>query len=249
MSIKNALLIIALLGVAILFESPCVAGIWKDDFSDSTLKDWGGSFKSGECIVGVDDGCLNFKGLQNDAQFRTKNWTLGEIKDYSLEVKWQVKQVDLHRGRLGIEYQAYDIERKNKTLHWKDKGRMFFQLDYLFNIAGFNVVIMSHLPGELQDKILARARFEPKKNVWYKFRLEVAGNRYKFSIDNEVLAEIEDNTVPAGWVGFRFGGMINVYFDNFKVTGPDVPNGGPGMQALNPMGRLPITWGELKSQY
>ena len=157
MPIKNVLLIFTLLGTALLFGLPCTAGIWKDDFSDSTLRDWGGSFKSDECIMHVEDGCLNFKGLQNNARFRTKNWAIGEIKDYSLEVEWKVQQIDLQRGVWGIEYQAYDIERKNKTQHWKDKGRMFFQFDYHFNIAGFNVVIMSYLPGELQDKILARA--------------------------------------------------------------------------------------------
>jgi len=234
--------------IAASFSSPCAAWVWKDDFSDPTLRDWGESFKSDECIVHVRDECFNFKGLQNRAQFRTKNWALGEIRDYLLEVEWKVKQIDFQRGKWGIEYEACDVEEKNGTKHWTSKGVMFFGFSYIFDIAGFNVVILSYLPGELQAEILARAHFELEKGLWYSFKLEVAGNRYRFSVDDEVIADIEDNTVPAGWLGFQLSGMIDVYFDNFTVTGPYVFDSGPRIEVAEPMETLSTTWGELKSE-
>ena len=79
-------------------------------------------------------------------------------------------------------------------------------------------------------------------------KIEADGNRYIFSID-DVILEGEDNSVPIGWIDLHFHGRISIWLDDFIVTGPNVPNGGPGdLGVVMPAEKLATTWGKLKVQ-
>ena len=56
-----------------------------------------------------------------------------------------------------------------------------------------------------------------------------------------------DDSVPRGWIGLHFVGRFNLWLGDFTVTGPTVPDGGPGFpRAVFPAEKLTTTWGKLK---
>jgi len=46
-------------------------------------------------------------------------------------------------------------------------------------------------------------------------------------------------------IGFSANGVI-VMFDDFVVTGPNIPDGGPGAKAVHPEDKLATMWARLK---
>lgn len=47
-------------------------------------------------------------------------------------------------------------------------------------------------------------------------------------------------------MGFSANGAIAM-FDDFAVTGPNIPDGGPGAKAVNPKDKLATMWARLKA--
>ena len=117
------------------------------------------------------------------------------------------------------------------------------------------VSIIQYVPEEqpligriLRGSSVASALFAYEKEVWYTLRIEREGNQYIFWI-GDVGLFTEDNSVPMGWIALKFLGRCNMWMDDFTVTGPDVPNGGPGaLQVNSPADQLSTTWGRLKAQ-
>ena len=64
------------------------------------------------------------------------------------------------------------------------------------------------------------------KRSWYTLRITREGNQYTFSM-GDVILFAEDDSVPMGTIELSFHGRSTVWVDDFTVTGPDVPNGGP----------------------
>ena len=92
------------------------------------------------------------------------------------------------------------------------------------------------------------ARFAYEKEVWYTLKIEREGNRYHFWIGDFGLFT-EDDSLTSGSIGLHFYGRCNIWLDDFTVSGPDVPDGGPGVLGVNPFSkRLTTTWGKLKAQ-
>ena len=93
---------------------------------------------------------------------------------------------------------------------------------------------------------LASARFRYEDEVWYTLMIEKDGNRYMFWIEDFGL-EIFEDSVPKGRILLHFVGRFNLWLDDFTVTGPTVPDGGPGFpRAILPAEKLTTTWGKLK---
>ena len=94
MPIKNVRLILVLIAAIIAYGQMCIAGTWIDDFSDRTLRDWGHIEKSDDYIVIVNNERFSFKGKNEDANFSLTNWALGEIQDFSMEVKFMFRHIE-----------------------------------------------------------------------------------------------------------------------------------------------------------
>ena len=110
MPIKNIRLILVLIGVVIASGQMCIAGTWIDDFSDRTLRDWGHIEKNNNWIVVVNNEHFNFRGKNKDANFRIINRGIGEIQDFSLEMKVMFRHIDPNESGWEISYKALNKE-------------------------------------------------------------------------------------------------------------------------------------------
>ena len=258
MLLKNVRFITVLLGVIIAFEQMCIAGKWIDDFSDPNLWDWGGSKKSEAIILIVNDNHLHFAGQTEWAATSRKNKGLGKVQNFSLEVKFLLEHLE-HIAPNGnywrINYTAGNEETGEL------EGILSFEVDYtLVNIVEPDVAfvrIVRDVPTEELKKFvgvvwkletLASAPFAYEKGIWYVLRIKANGNRYSLSIGDIVL-EVEDDSVPLGWIQLDFHGRMSLNLDDFIMVGPNVPDGGPGRgRSVIPVAKLTTMWGKLKIQ-
>ena len=243
---------IVLLGLAV-FRQMCIAGTWTDDFSDPTLRDWGGEQIDDELSAAVVDGHFNYRGKKQNAQYRVQNYGLGEIQDFSLELKFMVRHLPVPEESFWeIEYYSFNEE----TAEYE--GLITFDIRY----AEPNVAFASIHQFEVEDHpefgqilggtVPAIARFVYETKVWYTLKIERDGNRYSFWIGDVGLFGLftEDNSVPMGTIGLYFNGRCNIWLDDFTVDGPTVPDGGPGFLRVNPLAEeVTTTWGKLKAQH
>ena len=253
MLIRNTLSITVLMMTVVLFGKLCIAGTWYDDFSDRTSEDWGPlEFMDDffeELSIGIKKGSLNFRGKKEKPNFGLQNWRLGEIHDFSLEMKFMFRHF-----RVPEEcYWAIDFGAQNQeTGEWE--GIIDFSFHYLLGVIVDPNVAYVSISSSVQEperrlrtpKKHAGARFAFEEGIWYTLRIEAHGNRYIFWVENLGL-EIMDDSVPGGWIGLHFVGRFNLWLDDFTVTGPTVPDGGPGsLRAVLASDKLTTTWGRLK---
>ena len=255
MPIKTFRFIIVLLGIIVVFVRMCIAGTWIDDFSDRTLRDWGSGLMSDILSATVVDGRFNFRGKKQEANHGMTNWELGEIQDFSLELKFMVRNVrNPADSGWSVHYKAFNEE----TREWE--GIAVFEFNFGHgavvepNVAFVTIIwrLPEHNP-QIGRVVLgahfeAIARFVYKKEVWYTLKIERDWNKYIFWIGDFGLFT-EDDSLTSGSIGFHFYGRCNIWLDDLIVTGPDVPDGGPGVLGVNPLSeRLTTTWGKLKAQ-
>jgi hypothetical protein len=231
---------IAILILSILCSLPCMAGVWKDDFSDSILRDWGRSADNGNQIALVENKQFHYKGLNDSGNFVMRNGSLGEIKSFTLKFEWKATRINNGEGLWGFKYKAYDKQKKYLT------RVMNFDLVHINGVETVTFVITMGPPENSDEDLLLRVYPKLKEGVWHNLTLDKDENKYELTVDNEILGEFEDNSISAGEIAFIFQRMLDVYIDDFMVAGPDVSDGGPGMKLPDPTGKLPIAWGKLK---
>ena len=257
MLVKTPRLMIVLLGI-VACVGLGIAGTWIDDFSDPANIDWGpipliNKFSDGVFSVGVSDGHFEFRGKKQNANLSLQNWSLGEIRDFSLEMRFMFRHIRVPKeSSWTVGYEAVNKETE------EIEGIMKFEVAFTSggvvepNIA--SVYIVRNVPGEhpqigqvvWRENVAAMARFAYQEKVWYTLKIEREGNRYTFWMGDFALVT-DDDTVPIGWITFHFVGRYDIWIDDFTVTGPDVPDGGAGILGVNPVAeQLATTWGNLK---
>jgi hypothetical protein len=81
---------------------------------------------------------------------------------------------------------------------------------------------------------------------WHHIKVAVEDNKHEIYVDDEKIQEYEREVGDKdGFIGLKTLGC-EASFDNFRVTGPEVPDLGVG-SPVEHAGKLPITWGILKS--
>lgn len=247
--IKTTRFMVVFLGL-VGFGRMCIAGTWIDDFSN--LQDWGGDRIAAEFSAAVVNGHFNYRGKKQNAQYRMENWGLGRIKDFSLDLKFMVRNIQVPEESFWlIEYKSFNEETG------KYEGLIDFEFRYSAGIlVEPNVAFVSinqYVPEEhpqigqlLRGNTASTALFSYKKEDWYTLTIEREGNQYIFWIGDFGLF-VEDDSVPIGSIGLFFHGRCNIWLDDFTVTGPAVQDGGPGILQVNPLSKqLTTTWGMLK---
>ncbi len=249
MPIKTFRFMIVFLEIIVVFGRLCTAGTWIDDFSDPTLRDWGGGLLNDEVRATVVDGQFNFSGKKQGANHRMTNWELGEIQDFSLELKFMVRNVrnPMDSG-WSVQYTAFN----EKTMDLEGIADFGFRYALGANVepnVAF-VTIIWRLPANNPQigKFKEIARFAYENEVWYTLKIEREVNRYHFWIGNIGLIT-EDDSLTNGSIGFHFYGRCNIWLDDLIVTGHDVPDGGPGVLQVKALAeKLTTTWGKLKAR-
>ena len=243
---RNALLIIVFLATIVQLGQISVAGTWYDDFSDRTSEDWGPLqfIDEEEFSIGIKNGSLNYRGKRENANLSLRNWKLEELRDFTLEIKFMFRNIEVPMDSYWSLTYVTDGDKSLKILFRYSLGRIVIP-----NVAFVEVIRV--LPGNLivhGFEHLGWARFEYEEGVWYTLKIEPHENRYIFWIENFGL-EIVDDATPTGWIGLQFVGKYNILLDDFVVTGPTVPDGGPGsLRSVLASDKLTTTWGKLKAR-
>jgi hypothetical protein len=80
-------------------------------------------------------------------------------------------------------------------------------------------------------------------NEWYDLKVIVKENNYRILVDGEEIQEYDrEAMVNAGFLGLKTV-TSEAFFDDFKVTGPNVPDFGLSVECA---GKLAAIWGRIK---
>ena len=146
---------------------------------------------------------------------------------------------DPKESRWTIEYFAFD-EETGKYVGFLDFS-FYFDLGAIIEPNVALVSIVRNMPDEhpqfgqiWRGTSAAIAPFAYEKEGWYKLKIERDGSEYIFWIGDLGLF-LQDEFLPIGSIGIRFHGKCNIRLDVFTVTGPIVPDEGPGILQVNPL--------------
>ncbi len=214
------------------------AGTWMDDFEDGNLDGWRTytfsdalfaevpsqdkcRVENGVVIVGDDNSAMGH-GVKMEMPETCRLW-----KDYTAEVSFRLPKPmrDCPNGSL---------------------VNMFIRQSYTFGIWNFNgEFAVGYIMMDQDGITVSKTPFVAEANRWYRLRMSVEGDIVSCFIGGEKIAEFEGgNRFSSGCPGFGVEGVVTE-FDNFVVTGPEIPNGGPAF-AITPRNRLATMWGSVK---
>lgn len=95
-------------------------------------------------------------------------------------------------------------------------------------------------------RILLEVPFLLEYDEWHTLRADVEEHSAQFFVDG-VRVGLVENFDLVGGVGVVVEDTMKTLFDDFRVWGPTIPNGGHGeVTSLSPAGRLAATWASLK---
>jgi hypothetical protein len=87
---------------------------------------------------------------------------------------------------------------------------------------------------------------------WYHLRVNAAGPNLVFSVDGQRIGQVVAEAPPGdfrpgeGSVGLAVEDTMQTLFDDFRVEGPRIPDGGHRTAPVSPRGRVALRWAELK---
>ena len=220
--------------ITIVYLSLCTvlssfAGTWRDDFEDDNIKEWeiynlNRQFEK----WWIDDGEAVGEILEDPF---LSIWNTGELSWEHYSVSCMVKLVEDGFGAPYVGLTLHDREDED--------SRYVFLLDYERNI----VSIERWAPG---NGFVAQP-FNVEIDTWYTLTATVMDEgALSFQIDDFKFDVVDSSPLEGGKVGLIVGNA-RARFDNFEVTGENIPNGGPAKSfAVEPTGKLSTTWGKLK---
>jgi hypothetical protein len=202
-----------------------VAGTWSDDFSENTLgSDWQGD----RDYFSILDGSLKGYSALPVAPSPLnrlevgKNWT-----DYSVQCRINVVEQNLlicTKGAL--------ILRDNGT-----DGYVF-----ALHIATRTIEVY-----RLSDDQMLLSKDAPLRlKTWYLVRAELNGPNMNFFVDGQLVGTVTDDRSLSGAVGVAVQDALDARFDDFSVTGPNVP--GNGLE-LSVGEKITLTWPSALTNY
>lgn len=211
-----------------LFASSVYAGTWRDDFEKGFVG-WEGlddcwKVENGECSGEFFDP----NGNSNDILIGDTKW-----EDYTVRCRMNFlalsgyvvisfRRTGLNEDRYGFQINAvYPCQACNNTV-WG------------FKVFQGNGATLSELP----------LPFNLSKDIWYNLKIVVEGDSFKFYIDEKLVNEFVDKSIPSGKVGL---GVSNehTHFDDLIISGSNVKDG--GNWDVEPKGKLATAWGKFKS--
>ncbi len=90
-------------------------------------------------------------------------------------------------------------------------------------------------------EMIGQTKIEIEYDTWYKFKLEIAGNQFRYYLDDELMFEVEGAGYSWGKVGFRMWNS-HARYDDIEIIGTGIPG------AVSFSGKLAATWGQLKTR-
>ncbi len=210
----------------VLASSPVAfSGTWTDDFSGGNLgSDWQGDRQYFSIVDGALSG-ISASPLAPVPLHRVevgKDWT-----DYTVQCR-----VDVVEPNLLICTKGALILRDNGT-----DGYVF-----ALHVATATVEVYRLSNGEM---LLSKAApLELKR--WYILRAELSGTNMSFYVDDKFMGTLADDRSLSGAVGVAVQDTMQTLFDDFAVTGPNIPNNG---LTLSIGKQLTLTWPASLTNY
>ncbi len=199
-------------------NSLSLAGTWSDDFSGSALgSDWQG----------------------DRDYFSVSNSALSGISAAP------VAPVPLHKVEVGTNWGDYTVQCRidavTPNLLVCTKGALVLRDNgkdgYVFALHVATQTIEVY---RLSDQELLLSRFAPLElKTWYLVRAELQGPNLAFFVDDQLVGTVTDDRSLAGAVGVGVQDTLQTMFQDFSVTGPDIP--GNGLE-LSVGQRITLSW-------
>ena len=104
-------------------------------------------------------------------------------------------------------------------------------------------MILTLLSGDFFD--IQSMAVTTEVDTWYRLKMEVEGDQITAFVDDAKVFALRDGLFASGPACIAVNG-VRATFDDFMVTGPDVPDGGPGY-LVESSGKLATTWAHLKN--
>lgn len=217
----------------LLAAFPAWAGTWRDDFGDGNLNGWEKAQTISNGRVEEKDGDLVVTDIDRSGVSLTFfNNGQDNIRDFTLNVDVNMTKADTGDTYLWVVYRYTDTVWS--FLSWEadnsHKGISVFQTlpngDFIWNVGMVNIPLVFEV------------------NKWYHYRLEMKGTQATVWIDDQLMAQADWANIQAlpkqGRIGLGGGGG-ELHFDNFIVTGEEIPD-----LAVNAKGKLANTWAGIR---
>ena len=224
---------LVIFGLALLLNTQCLGGTWRDDFDDGNYKeDWtiynlnrtveNWRIKNGEAV-----GEIFQPGFMSLLLTGKDNW-----KAQTVECRAKfVREAKDAAAELGLSlYDGGD-----------DANRYLFVINLTLGL----VSISKESKGKWAS---AHFRFASEMDTWYTLKATVEEQQLKFQVNEETFTGDErDEPLKSGQVGLIVANA-RAHFDDVAISGPGIPNGGPGkVKAVQLRGKLAAKWGQLKT--
>ena len=228
------------------------AGTWSDGFqTEASLESWVLKRRWGKTILEVRDSGLHFEAhariISDYRVIGSDDW-----EDYEVSVRVKLLEIldDFAVGGLFIRGVEAGVVDKNDS-SWYGLFLADRWIEQRFPGVprdGRGVFVSPRVEGQGELEGVAQ-EFEPKLNRWYHLRAIADRDDTEFYLDDKLIGEFDHKELSFGAVGLLVA-EASVQFDDFVVTGRQIPNGGPGGARLSvsPKGSLVASWATLKSQ-
>lgn len=210
----------------LLIVLPVCAGTFVDDFEDGNIAGWSAvgewSVESGELV-----------GENMEPAYDSGGIFFGELtwRNYTIEAHVKLIKSSGDPCAAGMFVRAQH-----------EPG----QLPHTF-CFGFHQGTCGYTfePGTVIGLMKSR-RFSVGK--WYHLKVLADDSHFEFYIDNELIAEFDDQRYPAGRMGLYVFKM-KAHFDNIVIVGEDIPGNDSVEASVKQRDKLSAKWGEIKRRY
>ena len=242
MKAKISFLALVYLTFVFLLALPGLAGTWSDGFEDEKHEDWEITFQVAPTTLKEEEGVLSVEVHSIFVSYinviDSNQW-----QDYTLTVKVKIMKIFGQYVDAGIDIRYTDSN------------------GYYFFVADNWTQVYPGVPPECEgafvfpwiDDQIQRGQakvFTPELDHWYTLKALAEAKHTEFYIDGDLVGEFDYREIKSGKVGLVVSNAL-VHFDDFVVTGPKIPDGGPGGASISvrQKDKLVTTWGGIKSKY
>ncbi len=210
------------LTLALLLASPCWAGTYKDDFSKGWFGKPPGLVDWGDTINGTENGIFIVKTIHPFPPDSPLFWFFGNPtwsrnwKDYTVEARIRLVSDDIDPDG----WVAWGFGIRSGVMFGANQG-YFFVIDFHEQTT----LIRKFFPeqGVTVRENISRRPFKAEKDVWYKLKVVAEGNHFQFYINDKLVDEIDDDTLPEGPPALTVRNAT-VHYDWFVLTGEEIPD-------------------------
>jgi len=218
-----------ILGLSFIFSLPQLASAWFDNFNDGKADGWTENFQGGNGKWTVENGvyCVSEATANCGTVAGDKSW-----QNYTIEVKGKVV------GDSDPNYHQLQV-----IARWQDKQN-FYSFSY-HAVKGSQW--WSWIGGNVTKETPENDKKLTKVGEWYKLKIVADGTRLSAYVNDELMETLKGVKLKNGMIGVDTYACHSCY-DDVWVYGEGIPYspGEPG--AVEPEGKLTITWGILKSR-